>query len=175
MILNLLLANERPVTFDSPLHLGDLPGVKEVLSLHGPVETSGRLDRTDHGYRLQVRFAFSAEISCSRCLGPISMKHEGDFELFLIPHGQEPTEDEHLLTPGELDLYYYDGTTVEADPLVAEQVVLAVPMKPLCREECLGICPNCGANRNDNPCGCEEVPSDSRWGVLADFKKSIKS
>ncbi len=175
MQINLVLADENPVSFEVSLDLSSHEGVREVMSLSGPVSATGEVRLTEKGeYLLESRFQFEGETTCSRCLRPIRSMHDGQFSLILLPRKEEPTEDEHSLSAGELDLAYYEDKLIDLDPLVADQVVLTVPMKPLCREDCLGICPSCGANRNETPCACEEPEKDSRWKGLEALKKNLE-
>ncbi len=80
--------------------------------------------------------------------------------------GRNEAEDEgEELLPEDLDVLYYDDLVVPFDPYVEEQVQLELPMKALCREDCRGLCPQCGADRNAAPCDCAP-PSDERWQSL---------
>ena len=66
----------------------------------------------------------------------------------------------------ELDAYEHDGFRIDLEPLVRDQVVLAFPVQPLCRENCAGLCQVCGGNRNEQPCACPVDAGDSRFAVL---------
>ncbi len=66
------------------------------------------------------------------------------------------------------------GETLETDPLLLEQLQLNVPMKPLCRPDCQGLCPTCGADRNEDACSCEERSADPRWAALAALKSRLE-
>lgn len=168
MRLLLPSADENPVEFDGNLDLSTLPGVLESVSLDGPVHVVGRLGRDDRGdLHLTGSFTSRGETGCSRCLRPIALSPSGAFDLVLVPRSEEPTAEDHSLSAKELDMVYHDGEGVDVDPLVAEQVVLAVPMKPLCQEDCRGLCPTCGANRNEAACDCAPDTADPRWGALA--------
>ena len=74
-------------------------------------------------------------------------------------------EDGLELSAEDLDVLYYDDLVVPFDPLVEEQVQLELPLKALCRDDCRGLCPMCGADRNLAPCACKP-PSDERWKSL---------
>lgn len=75
------------------------------------------------------------------------------------------------LADDDLDVYGYDGEEIDLTPLFRDQVVLAVPFAPLCREDCKGLCPQCGADRNLEPCNCKP-PVDPRWAALQQHLKS---
>lgn len=94
---------------------------------------------------------------CARCLQPAHGTLEGDVrEVFEDPHEEGET---YPLQHDEIDL----------EPLARETVVLELPQAPLCREDCLGLCPHCGADRNESPCSCE-APLDPRWAVLDELR-----
>ena len=174
MNLNLLKADETPLLFEGDFDLAANEAVKDVVSLSGPVSVKGKIEKGARGYRLHAGFRFTGESSCSRCLIGIPVAHQGEFELLLQPEQDQPEEEEHALSAGELDVAWYpESKELELDPLVAEQVVLALPMKPLCREECAGLCPTCGANRNEAPCNCPETPADSRWSALEGLRDRL--
>ena len=74
------------------------------------------------------------------------------------------------LAPGDLSQSFYEGTEVDLTPLVYEQVMLALPTRPLCGEECRGLCPQCGINRNSGQCACATEAGDPRWAALRNLK-----
>ncbi|HWN67736.1 MAG TPA: DUF177 domain-containing protein [Haliangium sp.] len=75
------------------------------------------------------------------------------------------------LTDDDLDLYGYDGEEIDLTPLFRDQVVLAVPFAPLCSEDCKGLCPQCGVDRNLETCDCKP-PVDPRWAALQQHLKT---
>lgn len=115
-------------------------------------------------------------VACSRCVGPAHVSFEEPVHVTFLPAHAMPAEldedsaDEGVeLAENDLDVYPFDGETVDLEPLVREQFVLAVPFAPLCREDCLGLCPQCGADRNHAPCSCEK-PIDPRFTALQGLK-----
>jgi len=108
--------------------------------------------------------------NCARCLEAYEFPLEADFSIMLAPRpaaGQDSSSAEE-----DVDLGFYDGDEVDLSPIVREQIILALPTRPLCREECRGLCPQCGANRNEGDCGCTEVAGDPRLAVLRTIKVS---
>jgi uncharacterized protein len=94
---------------------------------------------------------------CARCLQMAYGTLEGAVrEVFEDPHEEGET---YPLQHDEIDL----------EPLARETVVLELPQAPLCREDCLGLCPDCGVDRNESPCSCE-APLDPRWAVLDELR-----
>jgi uncharacterized protein len=78
--------------------------------------------------------------------------------------------EEGELTEDDLDVYPYEGQNVDLEPLLREQLILSVPFAPVCSEECRGLCPSCGADRNLETCGCRVEREDGRLHILKDFK-----
>jgi uncharacterized protein len=115
-------------------------------------------------------------VACSRCVGACRITLDEPVHVTFLPAHAMPAEldedsaDEGVeLAENDLDVYPYDGESVDLEPLVREQFVLAVPFAPLCREDCLGLCPQCGADRNHAPCACEKPP-DPRFSALQGLK-----
>lgn len=165
MDLNLEEALEAPVALSHRLEVpvGRLER-PEVLSL-GPVAFEGILQKADPGFVLTGELVASGQIACSRCLAPVGFSRSGEVSWVFAPAHRRPTEDETELTAGDLDVVWYEDFIVPFDPLVEEQLQLDLPMKPLCRPDCKGLCPRCGADRNEAPCDCREE-GDERLAKL---------
>jgi len=107
-------------------------------------------------------------LSCSRCLQGFDLDLSLRMAIKLTEKSKSPDAEEMELHNEDLDVYYYEGDEIDLDPYVYEEVMLNMPMRPLCREECKGICPTCGKNRNTEPCDCPEAP-------LSLFGEKLKS
>ena len=169
MELNLEQAFDGPVDlssrFEIPLSVLDRP---ELLSL-GPVEFAGRLQRMESGFLLRGNLSFGGETACSRCLAPVPFERTQEVAWIFTPaHLRTASPEERELSGEELDVIFYDALSFPFDPFVEEQLQLEIPMKPLCREGCRGLCPRCGADLNVAPCACAEAP-DGRWEALKDL------
>jgi uncharacterized protein len=114
----------------------------------------------------------SVSMRCSRCLGDFSSPLDIDFKEEYAPSEEYDPEGEPELTDSELNLGFYTNDEIDAGELVKEQVLLAVPMKPLCNNDCRGICSECGTNLNEGVCNCSTEKIDPR---LAPLKRFIKS
>lgn len=118
-------------------------------------------------------------LGCSRCIEPAKVSFAETLHVTFrlagtIPgdagDAAEPEDDLGLeVSDDDLDLYTYEGETIDLEPLLREQLVLAVPFAPLCSEECKGLCPRCGADKNLDPCSCEP-PIDPRLAALQNIK-----
>ena len=107
---------------------------------------------------------------CARCLDDFVMDVQRPFHCLLLPHSHVPGEVE--LEEDDLDLSFYSGDEVDISPLVREQLLLGLPTQPLCREDCRGLCPKCGVNRNRENCDCETGFVDPRLAILQGLKAS---
>lgn len=107
---------------------------------------------------------------CGRCLEEFSFSLTREFSVIFTP--QAPVGREAELSYDELSASFYSGDTFDISALIHEQTLLALPIPPLCREECEGLCPQCGVNCNVEPCGCQPVWSDSRLKALSSLRLS---
>jgi len=118
-----------------------------------------------------VKGSFSAliDVDCSRCLEYTSLPIGSDFAYTLIPAKAETREDLEL-KPEELEICYYQGDFIDLAPIICEQIILQIPIKVLCKEECKGLCPHCGTNLNTSSCNCNLNFVDDRMAVLKNFR-----
>ncbi|HQQ76977.1 MAG TPA: DUF177 domain-containing protein [Thermoanaerobaculia bacterium] len=193
MDLNLETAFDEPVDlsheFEIPSGRLERP---ELLSL-SPVSFTGRLEKVDLGFVLAGRLSFSGVVACARCLAPVPFARKEEASWTFMPAHVKPVEKPRAARPADgkpakaakagkgaeknedddgdelsaedLDVLYYEDFVVPFDPLVEEQLQLELPMKALCRDDCKGLCPQCGSDRNAAPCDCAP-PSDERWKSL---------
>jgi uncharacterized protein len=115
-------------------------------------------------------------VACSRCIGPVRIALDEKLLVTFMPPGEMPSEDDEPandegteVTEGDLDVFPFDGEKLDLEPLFREQFVLAIPFAPLCREDCAGLCPQCGIDRNTGTCSCEK-PIDPRLAALKGLK-----
>jgi uncharacterized protein len=106
------------------------------------------------GVDLSGRIDAWVRLECSRCLEPYESRLEVDFSLVLVPRPARVAADEHRLEPAEAALFHTEEGRADLRALVREQLHLGLPLKPICRPECAGLCPTCGANRNHLECAC---------------------
>ena len=168
-------AREKPLPFSGETAL-DAPslGGDPLVSI-GPARMEGVLTWVDPDYLLDGQVSFSGELICSRCVTPDRFSESVPVHLRLrrAVSGEGPREetpDELRIDPDELDVVFYDEPILPFREIVREQVLMAIPMKPLCREDCKGLCPTCGADENAGECGCEKAAADPRWEVLKSLK-----
>jgi uncharacterized protein len=130
------------------------------------------IDRQETGrYRLAGHLSGELELSCGRCLEPFRLPVSSDFDLRYVPRTENTGEGEEEVEEDDLSTAYYDNEEIDLRGLIMEQFQLALPMKPLCREDCRGLCPNCGTNLNTDTCECETQWSDPRLDVLKQLNR----
>jgi len=118
------------------------------------------------GIRICGHIGGRLQTSCDRCLAPIDIPVERGFDLFYQPVSTMVPEEEIEIPEDELDIGFYSGEGIALSDVVTEQVILSLPMKILCLEDCQGLCPVCGVNRNIEQCRCSENAGGSPFAVL---------
>ena len=131
------------------------------------VHLSGELNKDADGISFVGRIETSAKLSCSRCLEEYSLRLDLPFDLFYTSETEGAAAADNRIDDDLITRVHYDGVRIDLQSLLAEQVYLGLPLKPLCRPDCLGLCPRCGTNLNAGDCGCaEERTEDPRLRVL---------
>ncbi len=159
----------KPFRFDSEFGAArfDLSARWKVA---GPVRAAGVATLLDRDGRrlIRVRGRIRARIghSCDRCLAQLEERFDTGFDLHFSP--LETIEDggEAAIGRDEIEMGFYEGGGIGLTAVVSEQILLWLPARSLCGEGCRGICPSCGANRNDSACGCSAAFEDPRWDAL---------
>ena len=130
-----------------------------------PVALTARVHKDRDRFRLVGTVSGRLELSCGRCLEPFELPVEASFDVRYMPQS-ENTGDEREVEEDDLSVAFYRDEVIDLGQLMEEQFYLAVPMKPLCREACKGLCPSCGANLNEETCGCQVRWEDPRLAGL---------
>jgi uncharacterized protein len=111
---------------------------------------------------------------CARCIEPVLRDVSSSFDLLYRPQGTEVRPDEASISEAETEIGFYQGNGLLLEDVIKEQLLLAVPLRVVCQEECKGLCPQCGRNRNFESCHCSNQSSDPRWAALEDIKNKLK-
>lgn len=127
----------------------------ELISVPGDIEIDARLDSIVEGIAVVGALDAVAEGECARCLTAITFPVHADVEEAFAPDAG-PDDELYPIVREEIDL----------EPLIRDAIMLALPVNPVCRADCAGLCPVCGADRNTTACGHEMTTNDPRWDAL---------
>jgi DUF177 domain-containing protein len=171
------------VDFDLKLKPGSVDFGEEAEQ-KGDLATSGRAEvihehRGSHevvsDIRLKGCFAGTFQVPCARCIEPVEVPLTAEFDLIFRPIGVDGGAPERSITVSETEIGYYQKDSLLLEDVLREQVLLSLPVRTLCKPDCKGLCPRCGANRNTQPCSCDEGQTDPRWETLTGLRGRIKS
>jgi len=157
------------------LNFTELAGlISEVDDYCTISHASGRLEihRSDAEIHISGRVKSKVKLACDRCLQAFSTEVEASFFYLLKPTSEfyQDLESDHELSGDEVEVYWYEDGEIRAEELFREQILLQLPMRILCREDCRGLCPGCGADLNLEECRCKEVHATSPFAVLSRLK-----
>jgi uncharacterized protein len=134
---------------------------------------TGAVRLARHGRDILVRGRLEGQLrlSCGRCLEDFTAPVAADFDLLLAPRPLTPGPPEEELSAAELDRDFYAGEVVDLETILREQIILMLPLKPLCIDTCRGLCPRCGVNLNRETCNCPAAKAGSPLAELARLKR----
>jgi uncharacterized protein len=158
--------------FDVEIAPGTIDFLDEGLHQVGPLKAGGKAELVTGALgeiRITGHLSVPLEAACDRCLEKASFPIDSDFTLYYRPI-TEGYGDEKEIDAGEAEMGFYEGEGLELNDVLREQILLALPMQRVCREDCLGICPACGQNRNHKQCQCQAATTDDRWAALKQLK-----
>ena len=182
MFLDIKELELRPLEFEEEFQ-PDVIDLGGEARLRGRLKASGRAELVEehHGkhqvikdIRLRGRLSAGLELQCARCLESVPQDVKRDFELLYRPLGGDAGRDELSVTDAEAEIGYYQGKGLLLEDVLREQVLLALPLKVTCREECKGLCPQCGKNLNQELCSCSTELEDPRWAALKDVRSRLE-
>jgi len=142
----------------------------DVYRIVTPVLVEIDIHKDKDRFRLEGTAKAELELACSRCLEPFTMPVDAAFDVRYLPASEAAADGERELGEEDLDTSVYRDDQIDLDEVLREQFYLALPMKPLCREACAGLCPQCGTNRNSGTCSCEMQSGDPRLAPLRALK-----
>ena len=171
LLLNLTrirTAQERFEKVYEPSQLGTDPDFRVVA----PVSLAFDIFKDKQQFRLVGRVQTTLELTCGRCLEPFTLPVDAEFDLRYHPHVQNTGtgEAEQEIEDDDLTTAFYENDEIDLGHLMREQFNLSLPMKPLCRDDCRGLCPVCGINWNKGSCDCKRDWEDPRLEALRNLK-----
>ncbi len=142
---------------------------RDLYQLVGPAELDVSYYRAGTEIFIGGTLAIEIEASCARCAEDFEESKSRSFRYVLAPKSMGYDEEDGT-NSGDLELSVYDGDEIDLTPLVREQILLALAERPLCAEDCQGLCARCGANLNQTRCDCRTDAGDSRLAILRGLK-----
>lgn len=146
----------------------EMPG--DAYRIVAPVEVGFDIHKDKDQFRLVGTLRTELELACSRCLEPFRVPVALAFDQRYLPQASASAEEESEVAAEDLETSFYRDEEIDLNELVREQFYLALPMKPLCREDCQGLCPHCGTNLNTGACECAGAWEDPRLAPLKQVK-----
>ncbi len=148
------------IKLTSPIE--DIDSSGEGIVLTEPVTLKATVERV--GSKVLVKGLIHAllQLECSRCLEEFLYHVDEPFTATFLPSIERPKEPDMELESEDLDVSFYDGKTIDLTELVREEILLSIPMNPLCRVNCMGLCPECRKNLNEGKCYCSSSKGDFR-------------
>jgi uncharacterized protein len=144
----------------------DTPGVR----LSGPVHFSCEIDKHLIETEITGRIKADAEVDCTRCLQPAPAKMDIKFDVSFVEPDAFPADKELELKDEDLDRDVLQSETIDLKEIAREQILLNLPERVFCKEDCKGLCPKCGTNLNTAACHCSDDEIDPRWAALKNLK-----
>ncbi len=141
-----------------------------VLGLGTPVTLEGTVSSKGDTYLLEANMAGRLRLRCDCCLEPYERDVETELRIDLIPPVPVPEETEIELSAEDMAVDFVHGDELDLAAIVREQIFLSLPIKSVCRENCKGLCPRCGANLNKRACGCAGKSGHPAFSKLDELK-----
>jgi len=169
LMLNLARIRAPHERFEQTYALGQLESSDDFRVVE-PVSLAFDITKDNLQFRLVGTVRTTLEMPCGRCLEAFIMPVDQAFDLRYQPHAKNTGEGEREIEEDDLTTAFYENDEIDLGQLMREQFYLALPMKPLCREDCQGLCPMCGTNLNNGTCTCTRDWEDPRLAALKKLK-----
>jgi len=172
----------RKIEFDESFAPGMIDLV-EGVEQKTPLKASGRAELLRENWgagkivediRLVGSLSTQIEVRCARCLDPVPNRVQENFDLVYRPQGVDAVGAEASISRAETEIGYYQGEGLLLEDVLKEQILLALPVKQVCRRDCRGFCPHCGSNLNLESCNCVSTMTEPRWAALEDIRKKLE-
>lgn len=169
MIIELASVTERPKVIERAFTEGEIDLDLEDAKAVGRTDLHGVAQRIEGKAHISGRLTANVEFACVRCLQTTLFKIDAEFDdVFIEPDAEGETD--VSLEAEELDESYALDGRIDIAEAVREQIILALPDRPLCGEDCKGLCPKCGTNLNLIKCNCITSDTDPRWAALKQIR-----
>lgn len=177
MIIDVLVFRERkePLALDHLFRSEEVPLKDHLYALRSPVRFVGMVSSVAvQDVRIQGELSTRLDLVCGRCLQAFQKAISKAFDLTYVPNEEMRFAEEKELTYDDLDVGFFSEFKIDLNSVIIEQIVLEIPMKPVCSPSCRGLCDQCGANLNLGSCNCVKTYTDPRWAGLAEIRDRLK-
>lgn len=171
MLISLKQLEQKPVPFKVDLQPDEIE-IDSSVTQSSPLKAEGSAQLLSHSLgevRVVGRLDVTLTAVCVRCLESTVLPVKKSFDLVYVPTG-EGGGGEIEVDEAAIEVGFYEGNGIELNDVLREVVLLALPMQLTCGEDCKGICPICGQNRNQSNCDCEHRVEDERWNGLKNLR-----
>ncbi|NLK43441.1 MAG: DUF177 domain-containing protein [Tissierellia bacterium] len=155
--------------FNEKLNPEDLDLSKNGVIIVEPIEYQGEIFRVDGEKIINIRISYKYKEICHRCLQPTTKNVETALSGKLVEGKKVENDNNDNDDEGYDELIFYEEDSLDLNEYVINQVILSLPMKTLCKEDCKGLCPKCGADLNRSKCDCIHENIDPRLEKLKEF------
>ncbi|MFH0925093.1 MAG: DUF177 domain-containing protein [bacterium] len=140
-----------------------------------PITATGKATKSGNNIYVGGTLKTKVGLECSRCLTSFNFEIEDSFNILYEPKPPHKNFKEEIeLSEEDLDINYYEGDSIDLQEIIRQQLLLAIPIKSLCKDACRGLCPKCGINLNLEECQCKKKEVDPRLNALKDYFTSEK-
>jgi uncharacterized protein len=168
MILDLRDLEDFPARLVLEAQPGEIEPDHSDLTAIEKVRLNLQVQKSGEEYFCQGKISARVNLECARCLKDYDQDVTAETD-FIIRGDEPPTDSRGARDDEDYVLLQRDDLQADVSPMVRQAIILVLPMKPLCSEQCRGLCPECGANLNDGECGCKRERIDPRWEGLKDL------
>lgn len=160
--------SDRPTTIETTMSPRELDLAADRVRFEAPVQARLTVTRMQEDVLASGQVTTRAIAECSRCLEEVPIELRGEFEALYVPDtgAYAARMGRRDFEWGDQRVNFYSELTVDLAPEIRQCLLLEVPMKPLCRPECAGLCHRCGANLNEGPCACAPEKAEDPWAAL---------
>jgi uncharacterized protein len=173
MIVDVTQIEDAALPFSDAVEAGELDLDTPNYRVVGPVSIKGEITKHIATLNVDGNMSGNVEVDCTRCLQPVQQRLAIAFHVEYLTEGELGTEGEHELQARDLDTDQLEGNNLDLTQVAREQILLNIPEKFYCREDCNGLCEKCGGNLNLIDCNCGEEEIDPRWTALKNFQESM--
>jgi len=164
------------ISFEASFEPGVLDFGPENIRQIGVLDWSASAERAGEEVRIAGSLNATLEMACSRCLEPARLTINKPFDLFFREHDETMFDEDAEVELDEKDTRtaFFTGTKLAIGDVLQEQVLLALPMKTLCKVDCKGLCPTCGTNLNSGSCNCPKEEFSPHMDNLLEIKRRLE-